>query len=156
MNSLSSYLIIMFTGMFWVFRIVVALTNSIGMEIGFAPMNITYEIVLLFVTLISMVLLIKRNLLGGIIYFASYFWYFGTDAYNNVIKLTEETAGTNEYLAILVAGVALILALANLLDIIITKSKNGNNNNKKSDWFYKNKQFDRKIDERADKNNYRI
>ena len=26
---------------------------------------------------------------------------------------------------------------------------------KKTDWFYKNEQFDRKMDDRADKNNYR-
>lgn len=26
---------------------------------------------------------------------------------------------------------------------------------KKTDWFYKNEEFDRKLDDRADKNNYR-
>ena len=37
-------------------------------------------------------------------------------------------------------------------DTIIFKN---NPKDKKTDWFYDNEQFDRKLDERADKNNYR-
>ena len=42
-----------------------------------------------------------------------------------------------------------------LFDLIIDKSRKANPKDKKTDWFYKNEQFDRKLDERADKNNYR-
>ena len=34
------------------------------------------------------------------------------------------------------------------------KNKKTNPKDKKTDWFYKNEQFDRKLDERADKNNF--
>ena len=37
----------------------------------------------------------------------------------------------------------------------MSKGKNSGGNNKKTDWFYGNKDFDRKYDERADKNQYK-
>ena len=35
------------------------------------------------------------------------------------------------------------------------KNRKAHPKDKKTDWFYKNEQYDRKLDERADKNNYR-
>ena len=40
-------------------------------------------------------------------------------------------------------------------DVNVNKDKKDNPKDKKTDWFYKNEQFDREKDERADKNNYR-
>ena len=37
---------------------------------------------------------------------------------------------------------------------LLDRDKN-NPKDKKTDWFYTNEQYDRQLDERADKNNYR-
>ena len=157
MNSMSSYLVAIFAVMFWIFRIVVALTNTIGIDIGFMPMNITYEIILLFVTLIAIILVLRRNLIGGIIYLASYFLYFGQDLYNRIMDMTNNTATTaSTPLGIFAAAIAIILSIAVLFDLILTKNRTSSGATKKTDWYYKNKNFDRKLDERADKNNYKF
>ena len=50
---------------------------------------------------------------------------------------------------------AIIIALAVLIDLLLDKNRKNNPKDKKTDWFYNNEEFDRKVDERADKNNYR-
>ena len=49
----------------------------------------------------------------------------------------------------------IILPLAVLIDLLLDKNRKNNPKDKKTDWFYKNEEFDRKLDDRADKNNYR-
>jgi len=39
--------------------------------------------------------------------------------------------------------------------LLLDKGRKANPKDKKTDWFYNNEQFDRKLDERSDKNNYR-
>lgn len=48
MKNLSSWLIAFFALMYWVFRIVVTFTYSMGMEFITQPIDMTMEIVLLF------------------------------------------------------------------------------------------------------------
>lgn len=63
MKNLTTYLFVMFMGMFWAFRIVVALLYSLGIDFITVPMDMNFEIILLFLTLISMILVVKRNTL---------------------------------------------------------------------------------------------
>ena len=113
-------------------------------------MDQTIEIILLFVTLFALVLVFKRKLLGGVLYFSSYLLYFGTDLYNNIAN------ETNDYMTILMSILGLILAIAVLGDIVLNKNREAHRTgDKKTDWYYKNKDYDRQYDERADKNNYR-
>ena len=77
MKSLFSYLLIIFVIFFWILRIAVALTASINIDIGIQPIDLTMEIILLFVTLVAVILVIKRNIIGALIYFSSYLLYFG-------------------------------------------------------------------------------
>ena len=60
MRSMASYLLLIFMVMFWIFRIVVAFTTSIGVDIGFVPMNMNMEIILLFVAMVCIGLVGKR------------------------------------------------------------------------------------------------
>ena len=62
-----SYLITMFAVMFWGFRVVVAVTASLNIDIGFMPENLTVEIVILFVTLVCLALVVRRKLMLGIL-----------------------------------------------------------------------------------------
>ena len=49
----------------------------------------------------------------------------------------------------------IILPLAVLIDLLLDKNRKNNPKDKKTDWYYGNEKYDRKMDERADKNNYR-
>ena len=147
MKSLFSYLILMLVILFWILRIVVTLAATAGSSFILVPLNTTVEIVLLFVTLVCIALIIKRSMIGAIIYLISYGAYFGVDLYNNVTSA--------DYTSLFVSAVAMILALAVFFDIAMSVNKSGGTRNKKSEWFYGNEEYDRKLDERADKNEYK-
>lgn len=155
--SIISYLITMFAGLFWLLRVVIAVTSSLNIDIGFNVPDLTAEIIMLFVALFCIVLIVRRQLLGAILYAVSYGWYFGKDIFNAVMQIQEGTQLTaGQALNVFMAFVAVIIALATLVDIGINKSRKGSTKNKKTDWFYKNKDFDREFDERADRNNYKF
>lgn len=158
MKNFSTWMLVIFMIMFWIFRIIVTLTSELNIDIGFVPLNSQMEIILLFVTLLSIILVVKRKIVGGLIYILSYGMYFGVDLSNNVMKLLEQSeipVGMTIYTSTFVSLLAMILAVAVLLDLLVDKSRKVNPIDKKTDWFYKNEQYDRKLDERADKNNYR-
>ena len=58
-------------------------------------------------------------------------------------------------LSVMVSIIGIVLPVAVLLDMLADKARKANPVDKKTDWFYKNENFDRQYDERADKNNYR-
>ena len=61
MKSLSSWLIAMFAFMFWGFRVVATVLYSMGTEFIAEPIDITFEIILLFVTFICICFITKRK-----------------------------------------------------------------------------------------------
>ena len=69
--------------------------------------------------------------------------------------MAEGQAALDDYMSLLVALVGIAIPVAALFDVLLDKNRKLNPKDKKTDWFYKNKDFDRKLDERADKNNYR-
>ncbi len=78
MKNLSSWLLVMFMAMFWIFRVIVAFQAQYGNSFGgFIAFNFTFEIILLFVTILCMILVLRRNFVGGVIYLISYGYYFG-------------------------------------------------------------------------------
>ena len=60
------------------------------------------------------------------------------------------------YADILFAFIGIILPVAILFDLLLDKNRKEHPVDKKTDWFYKNENFDRKLDERADKNHYKF
>lgn len=155
--SLISYLITMFAGLFWIFRVVVALTSSLNIDIGFAVPDLTAEIIMLFVALLCIVLIVRRQLIGAILYMVSYGWYFGKDILNAFFQIQNgEQLATMQAFNVFIAFIGVIIALATVVDIAINKNRKGSTKDKKTDWFYKNEQFDREFDERADRNNYKF
>lgn len=158
MRNFSTWMLVMFMIMFWVFRIIVAISAQLNLEFGFVPLNIQMEIILLFVALACMVLVVKRKLIGALIYVLGYGMYFGVDLMNNVTKMLEQGENPLDitvYTGTFVSLLAMILATAVLIDMLADKARKANPRDKKTDWFYTNEQYDRKLDERADKNNYR-
>ena len=159
MRNFSSYLLVAFMIMFWGFRVIVAVCAQLNWSFGgFEPINLQLEIILLFVFLICLVLVIKRKIAGGLIYLLSYGLYCLTDITENAAKLLNPTEGQpilTVYSNLMVSIIALILAVAVLMDLLMDKNRKAHPKDKKTDWFYTNEQFDREFDERADKNNYR-
>ena len=161
MKNFSTWMLVMFMGMFWVFRIVVAITYEMKIDFGgIEPFNQTMEIILLFVVLLCMLLVVKRKIVGALIYLLSYGMYFGTSMITGITNLFSAGSEVSMsemgmYVTTFISLIGIIIPIAVLLDLLMDKSRKANPHDKKTDWFYKNEKFDRELDERADKNNYR-
>ena len=155
MKNFSSWLIAMFAFMFWGFRLVGTVLYSIGNEFMFIPSNMTMEIALLFITFVCICFMVKRKLLAAVIYFVAHFMYYGPTFAQNFMSLINKTLPIELYMTTLFELFALGLAIAPLFDVLLDKNRKAHPTDKKTDWFYTNKDYDRKLDDRADKNNYR-
>ena len=69
MKKFSTYLLVVFMMLFWVLRIVITLASQLGKSfMGIVPMNETFEIAILFLTLLCVVLIVKRKMIGSLLY----------------------------------------------------------------------------------------
>ena len=156
MKKFSTWLLVMFMAMFWVFRVIVAIMPEFGTTLGpIVPLNNQLEIIISFVVLVCMILVVKRKIVGALVYATAYGMYFGVDLFNNIGAIMNGTLSNDSMINALISFVAIILAVAVLFDLLLDKGRKANPKDKQTDWFYNNEQYDRKLDERADKNNYR-
>lgn len=155
MKNLSSWLIAIFAFMFWGFRVLTTVLYSLGTEFAAQPIDMTMEVALLFITFICICFIAKRKLLPTAIYLISHGMYYGLYLYQNIMGLVDGTGSIENYLSILIAFVGVAIPLAAFFDVLLDKNRKAHPVDKQTDWFYKNKQFDREMDERADKNQYR-
>lgn len=154
--SFASILLLLFMIMFWLFRVVVAFTSSIGMDIGFTPINMTMEIIMLFAVFICVLFIAKKKIIGAIAYLALHGFYFGVDLYNSLMPIINgQEMVLTDYTNVLVSFIAIVIPIVILFNMLFEKNKMAHPVDKKTDWFYKNEEFDRKLDERADQNEYR-
>ena len=89
---------------------------------------------------------------------AIYVSYFGTAIYNTMNSIVS-TDGMNVggSVDLIVSVIGIVIPVLTFFDILLNKNRKsiiGKNNS--TDWYYKNKDYDRKYDERADKNQYKI
>ena len=155
MKNFSTWMLVMVMVMFWVFRVIVAVMPEFGTTlVGIAPLNQNLEIILSFVVLVCIVLIVRRKLIGALIYLLAYGMYFGVDVINNIQTVLNGASMETE-LNVFISIIGIILPIAVLADLLLDKGRKANPKDKKTDWFYNNEQFDRKLDERSDKNNYR-
>ena len=157
MKKFSTYLLVVFMMLFWILRIIITLASQLGKSfMGVVPMNDTFEIAILFLTLLCVVLIVKRKMIGSLLYLTIHAIYFGGDVTNKLnILARNETLTLTQSTEFMYSLIGIILPLAVLLDLLLDKNRKMNPKDEKTDWFYKNEQFDRKLDDRADKNNYR-
>lgn len=157
MRNFSTWILVMFMVMFWIFRIIIAVTTEFGIDFaGITAQNMNLEVILLFVVLLCLILIVKRKIVGALIYLLAYGMYFGVDLYNNVmVMIAGDTLPLGATLSAFISLVGMIIPIAILFDLLADKNRKAHPVDKKTDWFYKNEQFDRKLDDRADKNNYR-
>ena len=157
MRNFSTWLLVCFMVMYWIFRIIVALMAQLHQEFFITPFNETIEIILLFVVLVCLVLIVKRKMAGALIYLVAYGMYFGSDITTKLTALFEDASqlSVSDYTALMISLIGIIIPVAIVLDLLADKNRKAHPKDKKTDWFYKNEQYDRKLDDRADKNNYR-
>lgn len=156
MTSLFSYLLTFFGIAFWFFRAIVTLLYQLDREFFAQPINLTYEIIVLFSTLPCILLVVKRNIVGAAAYLGIYATYFGTAIYEAVLGIQATGLNIVNSANMLCNVIGVIIPLLTFLDILFNKNRSMGKDNKKGDWFYKNEAFDREFDERADRNQYRI
>ena len=73
MERTSSWLISFFIVIFWVFRVLVAISVQSGSNLAnFITFDFNLEIIMLFVTILSFILIVRRSIIGGILYFVTY------------------------------------------------------------------------------------
>ena len=160
MKSLISWLILMFMAMFWIFRITVTLSSQFSADsnfAGFIVFNETAEILLLFLSLLCFALFARRIIWGAIIYTVAYGWYFGSYLVNTLMPAlsSEEPIDPVILENSFVAALGIILGLIAVLNIAYEKTKTKHFSDNKTDWYFDNEKYDREMDERADKNQYR-
>ena len=76
MTSLFSYLLTFFAIIFWAFRAIATLLFQLEVDFFTQPLNVTYEIMVLFATLPCLILVVKRNIVGAAAYLGLYVAYF--------------------------------------------------------------------------------
>ena len=81
MKNLTTYLFVIFMAMFWIFRIIVTFCYNMGIEFATKPFDFNFELILLFSTFVTMILVVKRSMLGAIIYAVGYILYFGANVF---------------------------------------------------------------------------
>ena len=71
------------------------------------------------------------------------------------VATSDGLADIYTYDTIIASTICIAAALFAFLNILVDKNRAAHPTDKKTDWFYKGEKYDRKMDERADKNNYR-
>ena len=162
MNNFSTWLLSIFMVMFWLFRAVIALCSQYSIDfIGIVAYDFNMEVMIAFATIICIVLVVKRKLIGAFLYLALYGVYFGEHLIVSIIPLIQgnSTFTLDISMNIFVDVVAIALALFALLDMLIDKGRKANPIDKKTDWYFKNEKYDRELkarDKREDKNEYKF
>ena len=155
MQKFSTWMVLALDVMFWILRIIAAYTSSMGMEFMIKPMDMNMEIAMIFLALICFVFIAKRKFLGSIVYMIGYIGYFGVYLFKNLQQMQAGSGMIDDYINVLFSLVGVALPLFTFFDLLLDKNRQSHPKDSKTDWFYKNEDFDIKLDDRADKNNYR-
>ena len=158
--SFGTLLIVMFMVMFWIFRAIVTACTQFSVDlIGIVSYVPSVEIVISFITFVCILLVIRRNLIGGLAYFLVYGIYYGQHLFNSLISIINGGTLSMDLSANLVCDlIAVLLAIFCLFDIILDKNRKSHPKDSKTDWYFNNKDYDeelKKRDSREDKNEYK-
>lgn len=162
MSNFSTWMIAIFMIMFWIFRAIVALCTQYSIDfLGLVAYDFNFEVIILFATIICIVLVIKRKMIGSLIYLVMYGAYFGEHFIANLLPFFQGTATLTMDLSMnLIADlVAIVLALFSVVDMLVDKGRKTNPIDKKTDWYFKNEKYDKELkerDQREDKNEYKF
>jgi len=162
MANFSTWLLTIFMVMFWIFRAIVALCSQFSIDLlGIVAYDFNMEVIIAFATLICIILIVKRKLIGSLLYLMLYGVYFGEHFITNIIPMIQGQATlTVEFSMNLFCDViGLGLAIFALLDMLVDKGRKANPIDRKTDWYFKNEKYDEELkarDQREDKNEYKF
>ena len=154
--TLFSYLLTFLGVLFWFFRAIATLLYQLDFDFFSYSINTNVEIAVLFATLPCIILVIKRNIVGAACYLGIYAAYFGTALYEAIMQAGVEGLNIVNSANMLTIIIGVIIPLLTFLDILFNKNRTLGKGHKKEDWFYANEAYDRKFDERADRNQYKF
>jgi len=155
MRTMSHYLIIMLTVLLFIFRLIVAFTTALEIEFAVTALNVNLEIGLLFVTIISIILMSRNKLSGAVILTVSSIAYYGADILEKFKIISQNNVSVDTAMQLVISVICVIIPVFAFFIIAFAKEQEKRPVDKKTDFFYKNEAYDRKYDERADRNNYR-
>ena len=162
MASFSTLLLTIFMVMFWMFRAIVALCTQFSIDlIGIVSYDFNMEVIIAFATLICIILVTKRKIIGALLYLMLYGVYFGEHFITNGIILIQGQDSVDIALMMnLIADfTAILLAIFVLIDMLLDKGRKASTIDKKTDWYFKNEKYDEELkarDQREDKNEYKF
>ena len=154
MRTMANYLIIMLTVVLFIFRLIVVITATMGIEFMIQPINVNYELALLFIMIICIILMSKNKLSGAVILSIASIAYYGPTLLGQITGLSTGV-NINSALEAVVSLACVIIPIFAFFIIAFAKEQEKRPVDKKTDFFYKGDTYDRKYDDRADKNNYR-
>ena len=157
MKSLFSYFIVILAVIYWIFRVIVSLMYSMSVDFICQPINPTLEIILLFLTIPSIIFIIRRNLVATTLYFGMYAAYFGTIVYNSLTNVSTEAENLvfTDSTSIMISALGIVIPFLVFADVAIQKSR-FHPADRNTDWYFENEKYERKFDEIAYRNQYKI
>ena len=155
MRTMANYLIIMLTVILFIFRLIVVFTTTMGIEFMVQSINVNYEIALLFIMILSIILMSKNKLSGAIILLLASIIYYGPSLLSQITYMVSNSISIETAMQAIISLIGVIIPTFAFFIIAFAKEQEKRPVDKKTDFFYKNEAYDRKYDERADKNNYR-
>ena len=162
MANFSTWIISIFMVMFWLFRAIVARCTQYSIDLlGIVAYNLNWEIIIAFITIPCIILIIKRKLIGSLLYVLIYGMYFGEHLVMNIIPLIQGQIQLTVDVSMNLFSdfIAIMLAIFALFDMLVDKGRKANPIDKKTDWYFKNKKYDEELnarDDREDKNHYKF
>lgn len=162
MANFSTILLAIFMVMFWLFRAIVALCTQFSVDLlGIVAYNFNWEVIIAFATLLCILLVVKRKLIGALGYLMLYGVYFGEHFVAALITVIKGQATLTVDLSMNLISdlVAIALAIFVLLDMLIDKGRKANPIDRKTDWYFKNEKYDEELkarDQREDHNEYKF
>lgn len=156
MKSFEYYLIISFSALLFIFRLIVVITTVLGVKFSVISLNVGFELILLVLMLLSIILMVKTKLTGATIFLVGSLVYYVPDLINSFRNLSAVTSTMEGSIQLISSIISLLIPIFAFFIILLAKKQQISPVNKKTDFFYKGDQYDRKYDDRADKNNYRI
>ena len=162
MSNFSTWLIAIFMVMFWLFRAIVALCTQFSIDLlGIVAYDFNMEVIIAFATIPCILLVVKRKMIGALLYLLIYGVYYGEHIAVNIISLVQgQSALTIDLSMNLISDlVAILLAFFVLMDMLVDKGRKANPMDGKTDWYFKNEKYDEELkarDQREDKNEYKF
>lgn len=160
MSNFSTILLTIFMVMFWLFRAIVALCSQFSIDLlGIVAYDFNMEVLIAFATLVCILLVVKRKLIGSLLYLVLYGVYFGEHLFTNLMLISQGGLTMDMSLNLICDLVAILLALFVLFDMLVDKGRKVSLKDGKTDWYFKNEKYDEELksrDQREDKNEYKF